>query len=214
MVASQRTGNAENVPITLTSQWPRCVSNHQPRGCLLNCLFRRRPKKTSKFRITGLCAGNSPGPMNSPRHLVTLSCDVMAPSCKARHIALPMCLLLCSAVHHLHCFMSMISIYNVCSAIQRIPEMGGIGGYLSVIIELYIRDRNDKIIEQTLLGDPIHLDAQVGNGQYTIGISAKWAPWQTPFSKIFVKAGLGHPTHPSGCQVCKGQYKYNIYIFI
>ena len=42
--------------------------------------------------------------------------------------------------------------------------MGGIGGYLSVIIELYIRDRNDKIIEQTLLGDPIHLDAQVGNG--------------------------------------------------
>ena len=29
--------------------------------CLLNCLFRRRPKKASKIRITGLCAGNSPG---------------------------------------------------------------------------------------------------------------------------------------------------------
>ena len=28
--------------------------------CLLNCRFRRRSKKTSKLRITGLCAGNSP----------------------------------------------------------------------------------------------------------------------------------------------------------
>ena len=36
------------------------VSNHQPRGCLLNHLFRRRWKKTSKLRVTGLCAGNSP----------------------------------------------------------------------------------------------------------------------------------------------------------
>ena len=36
------------------------VSNHQPRDCLLNGLFRRRSKKTSKRRVTGLCAGNSP----------------------------------------------------------------------------------------------------------------------------------------------------------
>ena len=42
------------------------VSDHQPHGCLLNCLFRRRSKKTSKFRVTGLCVGNSPGPVNSP----------------------------------------------------------------------------------------------------------------------------------------------------
>ena len=41
-------------------------SNHQPHGCLLNRLFRRRSKKTSKFRVTGLCVGNSPGPVNSP----------------------------------------------------------------------------------------------------------------------------------------------------
>ena len=41
------------------------VSNHQPYGCLLNRLFRRRSKKTSKLRVTGLCAGNSPGPANS-----------------------------------------------------------------------------------------------------------------------------------------------------
>ena len=42
------------------------VSNHQPHGCLLNRLFERRAKKTSKLRVTGLCAGNSPGPVNSP----------------------------------------------------------------------------------------------------------------------------------------------------
>ena len=34
------------------------VSNHQPYDCLLNRLFRRRWKKTSKLRVTGLCAGN------------------------------------------------------------------------------------------------------------------------------------------------------------
>ena len=41
------------------------VSNHQPHGCLLNCLFRSRSKKTSKLCVTGLCVGNSPGPVNS-----------------------------------------------------------------------------------------------------------------------------------------------------
>ena len=42
------------------------VSNHQPRGCLLNRLFRRRSKKTSKLHVTSLCVGNSPWPVNSP----------------------------------------------------------------------------------------------------------------------------------------------------
>ena len=36
------------------------VSNHQPYDCLLNGLFKRRSTKTSKLRVTGLCAGNSP----------------------------------------------------------------------------------------------------------------------------------------------------------
>ena len=36
------------------------ISNQQPHDCLLNYLFRRRSKKTSKFRVTGLCEGNSP----------------------------------------------------------------------------------------------------------------------------------------------------------
>ena len=48
------------------------VSNHQPHGCLLNRLFRRRSQKTSKLCVTGLCVGNSPGPVNSPhKGLVT-----------------------------------------------------------------------------------------------------------------------------------------------
>ena len=42
------------------------VSNHQLHGCLLNRLFRRRSNKTSKLRVTGLCVGKSPGPVNSP----------------------------------------------------------------------------------------------------------------------------------------------------
>ena len=36
------------------------ISNHQPHNCLLNRLFRCRSKKTSKLRVTGHCAGNSP----------------------------------------------------------------------------------------------------------------------------------------------------------
>ena len=35
------------------------VSNHQLRDCLLSRLFRRKSKKTSKLRVTGLCVGNS-----------------------------------------------------------------------------------------------------------------------------------------------------------
>ena len=37
------------------------VSYHQPHDCLLNRLFRRRSKKTSKLRVTGLCVGNPSG---------------------------------------------------------------------------------------------------------------------------------------------------------
>ena len=39
------------------------VSNHQPHDCLLNRLFRRRSKKTSKLRFTGLCASPHKGPV-------------------------------------------------------------------------------------------------------------------------------------------------------
>ena len=36
------------------------MASHQPHDCLLNRLFGHRSKKTSKLRVIGLCAGNSP----------------------------------------------------------------------------------------------------------------------------------------------------------
>ena len=50
-----------------------CVSNQQPRHCLLNRLFGRRSKKTSKLRVTGLCAGNSPGTGEFPAQMASNS---------------------------------------------------------------------------------------------------------------------------------------------
>ena len=47
------------------------VSNHQPRDCLLNRLFRLRSKKTLKLRVTGLCAGNSPGTGEFPAQMAS-----------------------------------------------------------------------------------------------------------------------------------------------
>ena len=59
----------------LTLHWPHIdhggVSNHQPHGCLLNRLFRRRSKKTSKLRVTGLHAGNSPGTGEFPAQMAS-----------------------------------------------------------------------------------------------------------------------------------------------
>ena len=58
-----------------TWRWRRngrdSVSNHQPHVCLLNRLFRRISKKTSKLRATGLCAGNSPGTGEFPAQMVS-----------------------------------------------------------------------------------------------------------------------------------------------
>ena len=47
------------------------VPNHKPRDCLLNPLFRRRSKKTSKFRVTGIDEGNLPVPGEFPVWPVT-----------------------------------------------------------------------------------------------------------------------------------------------
>ena len=59
------TGEYNNFPLRWRHNDHGGVSNHQPHGCLLNRLFRRRSKKTSKLCVTGLCAGNSPGSVNS-----------------------------------------------------------------------------------------------------------------------------------------------------
>ena len=47
------------------------VSNHQPHDCLLNRPCRRRSKKTSKLRVTGLCMGNSPGTGEFPAQMAS-----------------------------------------------------------------------------------------------------------------------------------------------
>ena len=47
------------------------VSNHQPPDCLLNRLFRRSSKKTSKLRVNGLCAGISPGTGEIPAQMAS-----------------------------------------------------------------------------------------------------------------------------------------------
>ena len=47
------------------------VPNHQPHECLLNRLFGSRSKKTSKPRVTGLCAGNSPGTGEFPAQMAS-----------------------------------------------------------------------------------------------------------------------------------------------
>ena len=47
------------------------VSNHQAHDCLLDRLSRRRSKKTSKDRVTGLCAGNSLGTGEFPAQMAS-----------------------------------------------------------------------------------------------------------------------------------------------
>ena len=58
-----------------TLQWRHngrdSISNHQPHGCLLKGLFRRRSKKTWKLHVTGLCAGNSPGTGEFPAQMAS-----------------------------------------------------------------------------------------------------------------------------------------------
>ena len=49
-----------NCSLQWCHKWRDSVSNHQRLYCLLNRLFRRRSKKTSKLRVTGLCEGDLP----------------------------------------------------------------------------------------------------------------------------------------------------------
>ena len=47
------------------------IAYHLPYHCLLNRLFRRRSKKTSKLRVTGLCAVNSPVTVEFPAQMAS-----------------------------------------------------------------------------------------------------------------------------------------------
>ena len=66
---------SHNFSTILALQWRHngcdSVSNHQPYDCLLNRLLRRRSKKTSKLRVTGLCAGNLPVTIELPLQMTS-----------------------------------------------------------------------------------------------------------------------------------------------
>ena len=59
------------IPLQLRHNGRDSVSNHQPHHCFLNRLFRHRSKKTSKLRVIGLCAGNSPGTDEFPTQMAS-----------------------------------------------------------------------------------------------------------------------------------------------
>ena len=63
------------ISLIATLQWRHngcnSVSNHQPQDCLLNRLFRRRSKKTSKLHVTGLCAGKTTGIAEFPAQMAS-----------------------------------------------------------------------------------------------------------------------------------------------
>ena len=73
-------GKQTSVSKNTSLQWRHngrdSVSNHQHHDCLLNRLFRRRSKKTSKLRVTGLCAGNSPGTGEFPTQMASYAENV------------------------------------------------------------------------------------------------------------------------------------------
>ena len=70
------TGQNGHLPLRWRHNDHAGVSNHQPHGCLLNRLFRRKSKKTSELRVTGLCAGNSPGTGEFPAQMASYAENV------------------------------------------------------------------------------------------------------------------------------------------
>ena len=68
-------GFRSNLKFILPLRWRHnghdSVSNHQPNECLLNRLFRGRSKKTSKLRVTGLCAGKFTGAGEFPAQMAS-----------------------------------------------------------------------------------------------------------------------------------------------
>ena len=65
-----------HIPLQWRHNGHNSVPNHQPYDCLLNRLFRRRSKNTSKLRATGLCAGNSPGTGEFPAQMASYTENV------------------------------------------------------------------------------------------------------------------------------------------
>ena len=62
--------------------------NNQSHDCLLNRLLRRRSKKTSKLRVAGLCAGNSPVTAEFPAQRTSNAENVSISWCHHAHYRL------------------------------------------------------------------------------------------------------------------------------
>ena len=63
--------SCSNTPLQWRHNGHGSISNHQPHDCLLNRLFKRRSKKTSKLCVTGLCVGNSRGTGEFPAQMAS-----------------------------------------------------------------------------------------------------------------------------------------------
>ena len=87
------------------------VSNPQPRGCLLNRLFRSRSKKTSKLRVTGLCAGNSPVTNEFPAQRASNAENV---SIWWRHHGSICCCVSCAILHYIGPLYIKIFSFDIC----------------------------------------------------------------------------------------------------
>ena len=121
------------------------VSNHQPRHCLLSRLFRRRSKKTSKLRVSGLCAWNSPETGEFPAQRTSYAENV---SIWWRHHAVAFCAhhslqgnskeLLTKAITTLHLTTYTFKDQIHISWRQRVNERAQciFGGYMSIVYYL------------------------------------------------------------------------------
>ena len=127
------------------------VSNHQPHDCLLNRLFRRRSKKTSKLRVTGLCAGNSPGTGELSAQMATYAENV---SIWWRHHGVnkifigingPQTLLICSAEGVIIIQARQLEPWS--SIIQRLlwPAFNGINGVMIPVSHIKFRSHVPRI---------------------------------------------------------------------
>ena len=95
------------IPVVNTLQWRHNgrdgILNHQPDDCLLNRLFRHRSKKTSKLRVTDLCAGNPPMTGEFPAQMTSNAANV---SIWWRHYE--------KLGQVVHCRLSSIVYHNLC----------------------------------------------------------------------------------------------------
>ena len=97
------------------------VSDHQPHDCLLNRLLGRRLKKTSKLRVTGLCAGNSPETGEFPAQMASNAENV---SIWWRHHDINVKTILCAAVHINYITWKWLNLYCLSAAIAPSRSIG------------------------------------------------------------------------------------------